>query len=328
MRLRIPIICCLAFLFLTGWGHWGPNVKIGVSLDHAQDREPFVHKLREAMGDDRAELLLKDSMDDPAAQEEQVKDLLKAGIQALVVVPGDQLKAGSLVKAAHQAGIKVISVERAIPGSDYLIAFNPEKAGELQAQALVRKVPRGRYALFGKNSADWRSQEIRKGQMKILQPLIDRGDIRIAAAQWFPPSETARKMKTILSRETTRINAVLASDSEIAEGAIEYLVNAEGGDKVTVAGLGVDLTACRRIASGTQTLTVYGPPRKLAVETAYLAAKLARQATQFDCQFVEVPNGREKVQAVLLTPAVVDAKNLDSTVINDKVHKKGDVYGK
>jgi D-xylose transport system substrate-binding protein len=75
-------------------------------------------------------------------------------------------------------------------------------------------------------------------------------------------------------------------------------------------------------------MTVYEPPKKLAEETAYLAAKLARKATEFDCEFVDVPNGGKTVKAVLLTPIAVDAKNLDSTIIADQVQKKEDVYGK
>jgi D-xylose transport system substrate-binding protein len=75
-------------------------------------------------------------------------------------------------------------------------------------------------------------------------------------------------------------------------------------------------------------MTVYHPPKKLAEETAYLAAKLARKATQFDCQFVEVDNGTAKVRAVLLTPIAVDAKNLDSTIISDGVQKREKVYEK
>ncbi len=328
MRLRISVIWCFTFLLLTGWGHWGPNVKIGLSLDHTQGREPFIHKLQEAMEDNRAELFIKDAKDDPAAQETQVQELIRQGVQTLLVFPSDPAKAAPLVSAAHQAGIKIISLERPIPGSDldYLIGFNSVKAGELQAKALVKKVPQGRYVLLGEDSAE--GKDLREGQMKTLQPLIDRGDIRIASAQWTRPSEAAKKMESILALEGNKVDAILASDSQMAEGAIGALEKAKLSGKVSVGGLGDDLSACRRIASGTQTMTVYHPPQKLAEETAYLAAKLARKATQFDCQFVEVDNGEKKVRAVLLTPVGVDAKNLDATVIEDKVQKKEDVYGK
>ena len=58
MRLRIFILFCLPFLLLTGWGHLGPKVKVGLSLDHTQGREPLIHKLKEALEDNQADFVL------------------------------------------------------------------------------------------------------------------------------------------------------------------------------------------------------------------------------------------------------------------------------
>src|ERR1700691_4627748 len=107
MRLRIYVFGCLAFPLLAGWGHLGPQVKVGLSLDHARGREPLIRGLGEEMEESHAELLMKDAKDDPASQESQVRDLIRQGVQALVVLPCDPLKASALVSAAHQAGIKV-----------------------------------------------------------------------------------------------------------------------------------------------------------------------------------------------------------------------------
>ena len=328
MTFRIPLFFGLTFFLLTGWGHWGPKVKVGLSLDHL--RWPLADDLRKELEEEHAELLVSDAQDDPAAQENEVKDLIRQDIQALVVVPSDPAKASDLVALAHQAGLKVISLERLIPNSDldYLIDFNYTKAGQLQAQALVQKVPKGRYVLLGRDPADKTSQDLRAGQMKALQPLIDRGDIRIADARWAAPSEAADAMKKILTQEAGKVDAVLASDNKTAEGVIQALNQAGLSGKVAVAGLGDDLAACRRIEARSQTMTVYPSPPRLAEEAAYLAAKLARKATEFDCQFVEEDNGSKKVPAVLVTPLTVDAGNLDSTIISDKVQTQEAVYGK
>jgi D-xylose transport system substrate-binding protein len=326
MRLMNFMFLCFAFLFLTGWGHWGPDVKIGLALDNAQVREPLVRKLKDAMEDNRAELLVEDAKGDPAVQQNEVQELIQRGIQALVVIPCNISKASALVNAAHQAGIKVISLESLIPdsGLDYLIAFDNEKAGELQARALVKKVPQGRYVLLGGDRLD--GADLRKGQIKALQPFIDRGDIQIAASQWDAERKTPSSdgLNAILAN---KVDAVLASDDEKAGRAIRTLEKMNLS-QVAVAGLGEDLATCQRIASGAQWMTIYHPPQKLAEETAYLAAKLARKATEFDCQFVEVDNGSQKLKAVLLTPLVVDAQNLKPTVIDDQVQKEEDVFKK
>ena len=325
MRLRMLLFLALCFPFLGGWGHWGPTVKIGLSLDRSQGREILVDKLKVELEENRAELVLRDAQGDPAAQEAQVRDLISKGVQALVMVPCDPSKAEVSVKAAHQAGIKVISLERLIPGDlDYLIRFNELKAGELQAQAMLKKVPRGSYVLLGADSG------FREGQMKTLQPLIDGGEIRIAASRVSKGTETpgaaAQEVEAVLKTQGNKVDAILASDGSWTLGAAQALEKAGLSGKVSLAGVGEDLETCRRVVSGTETLTVYHAPRKLAEETAYLAAKLARKANQFSCQFTEVENAGSKTPAVLLSPVTVDSKNLESTILEDKVQKKEEVY--
>jgi len=310
----------------------GPKVKIGFSIDHTKGREPFLAKLREATEDSHALLILKDAQDDPETQGLQANELIKEGIEVLVVIPCDPAKAGPMVAAAHIGGIKVISLQRLIPDTDldYFIDFNKEKAGELQAQAMAEKVSKGRYVFFEQEKGDPAcSANIQKGRLKALQSFISRGDILISDSKFFDPTAgTESSMENILSKDSNKVDAVLTSDPSLAEGAGEALEKAKLSPKISLAGMGDDLPTCRRIASGTQALTIYEPPHKLAEETAYLAAKLARKATEFDCQFVEIPNGHRLVHAVLLTPMVVNSGNLDSTIIQDKVQKKEDVYGK
>ena len=325
MRFRILLLFCLAFPLLTGWGHWGPRVKIGFAADNAQSREVLIKSMKEEMEDNRADLILTDAKGNPAVQEKQVKDLVAQGIQALIVLPVDAKKAAPLVEVAHQAGIKVISLEHLIPGSDldYLIAFSPEKEGEIQAKAMVKRVPKGNYVLLGEG------QSFREGQMKVLQTLIEKGDIRILASRDSKGTtqEAAKEMAAILKGEGKKVDVVLTSNGEIAEGAVQALTKAGLSGKVQVAGTGEDLQTCRRIIIfDTQALTIYHPPKKLAEEAAYLGAKLARKAKEFDCQFSEVDNGTAKSLAVFLTPVQVDAKNLDSTVIKDKIQKEEEVY--
>lgn len=325
MRLSVILFLCPVFLLLAGWGHWGPQVKTGVSLDRTEGRQALVKDLKDQLAENRADFLLKDAKGDAAAQESQVQDLIAQGIQALLLLPTDPSKAAPLVAAAHQAGLKAISLERLIPDSelDYMVSFNPEKEGELQALAMVKRVPRGNYVLLGKDL------DFRKGQMKVLEPLIAKGELQILASHssTATPAQAEKEMKAILKAQGNKLDAVLASDSDLAQGAVQALEKAGLSGKTQVGGVGEDLATCRRIAAGTQALTVYHPPQKLAEEAAYLAAKVARKAKQFDCQFTDLENGKGTTKAVLLTPAVVDAQNLDSTIVKDGVQKREEVYG-
>lgn len=327
MRLRIYYLLlpalCLAFPILAGWGHWGPKVKIGLSLDHARGREVFIQKLKDEMEDEHAELVVSDAWDDPVTQEEQVKDLIGKGIQALVLLPCDPLKAAPLVKAAHDAGIQVVGLESLIPnsGMDYLVAFDQQKAGKLQVQAMLKKVPKGHYLLVEGDPADPYLSAVWMGQREVLKDPMADGDIQLTQIAKKNTESSEKFIKTYLDGKN-HLDVILAPNDELAFGASELVEKAGLSGKVFIAGIGENAEACQRIFSGTQTLTLYDSPAKLAEETAYLTAKVARKATQFDCQFTEMNDGLSITKAVLLTPQVVDAKNLDSTVIQDGVERK------
>lgn len=321
MRSKIYLFLFLAFPLLTGWGHWGPQAKVGLSLDRVQGREVLLDKLKEELEESRADLLVADAKGDPATQEKQVKDLIHRGVQTLIVLAADPSKAAPLVEAAHQSGIKVLSLENLIPGGlDYLVAFNGEKAGALQAKALAGHVPEGSYLLSGNGPPC-------EGWLKTLKPFVDRREIHIVGSLSTQSALRPKSIETYL-KNNKEVAAILASDAETTQAAALALEKNGLSGKIALAGMGEDLNTCRRIASGAQLMTIYHPPQKLAEETAYLAAKLARQAKEFDCQFTEMDNDGSKTLAVLLTPLAVDAKNLDSTIIKDGVQKKDEVYGK
>lgn len=314
MSLRKLLSLFLLWPFLSAWGHREPLVKIGLCLDHSQGREWTLALFKKSMEENRAELVWEDAKGNPKTQVRQAQDLIRQGVQALVVFPCDPSKETALGKAAHQADLKVIALEQPIPGgTDYLIAFNHVKAGELQARAIVKDCPKGRYLLLDSGVAQER--KIRDGWLKVLDPLVQQGDIQLEV-----PQHAASKFRNIRA-----VNAILAPNAASAQGAVEALKRTGRAGKVPVAGVGVDLASCQRVLAGSQIMTVYRPGQKLAEETAYLAAKLARKARQFDCAFVEVNNGPDKIPAVLLSPQALETNNLESTVVADHLWKKTDL---
>lgn len=304
MRSKALMFLALAFPLLCGWGHWGPKVKIGLSLDRAQGR--LVQQFQETVDDNRAELVAKVAEGDPKLQATQVKELIAQGIEVLVLRPCDPAKSSSLIEAAHRANLQVLLWGDPVPGADYLVSFDDAKAGELQAKAMLKLVPRGNYLLWGKT--------LREGQMKALKGTIENGDIHVS---FESAGSKDKNLAAILTDGNGRTDQAL--------GAVKK--NGRKG-QVLVAGATEDLTNCQSLQKGDLALTLYHSPKKLAVETAYLAAKLARKATQFDCQFVDIGEGEKKTRAVYLTPKVIEAKDLESTVIADGVWTKEEIFGK
>lgn len=304
----------LLFPLLTAWGHREPIVKIGLCLNQTQGRERILTIFKKTMEENRAEFLWEDAEGNPKTQVHQAEDLIRQGVQALVVFPCDPAKETALGQAAHDAKLKVLALGQPIPGAtDYLVAFNHVKAGELQAQAIVKDCPQGRYLLL--DSGNIQDRKIREGWLKVLDPLIRQGDIQLEV-----PRHGASKFEKIRS-----VNAILAPNAASAQSAVEALKKIGRTDQVPVAGIGEDLQSCQRVLEGSQSMTVYRSEQKLAEETAYLAAKLARKARQFDCAFVEVNDGSEKIPAVLLSPQALEANNLESTVVRDHLWEKADL---
>ncbi|HET9869165.1 MAG TPA: substrate-binding domain-containing protein [bacterium] len=308
MRLKPLLLLCLLLPWMAAWGHRQPPVTIGLCLDHGRGRELLLRLLEKAMDENQARLITRDAQDDPAAQVRQAQDLIGRGAQALVVLPCDPARESALAEQARRAGLKVVCLGQPLPSADYLIAFDRRKAGELQARALLAGHPRGRYLLLGKD------REIRDGWMEALGPAIRKGDVQVAASTRWDP-------------RTGPVDAVLAPDAASAQEAVEALAKSGLRGQVPVSGVGEDLPTCRRVLSGAQQSTVYRPAQKLAEETAYLSAKLARKAREFDCAFVEADNGASKIPAVLLTPRLLGAKDLESAVAGDGLWEPSDLQG-
>lgn len=307
------------------------KIRIGLSMDTLKeerwqkDRDIFV-KRAEELG---AEVLVQAADGKDETQIKQAESLLTQGIDVLVVIPHNAEVAATIVESAKRQNVPVISYDRLIRNSepDLYISFDNEKVGEMQAKYLVEKAPQGNYILIGGAPTDNNAKMFRDGQMKVLQPLIDRGAIKIVADQWardWLPDEALKHTENALTINNNNVAAVVASNDGTAGGAIQAL-NAQGlNGKVLVSGQDADLAALQRIIAGTQTMTVYKPVSKLASQAAEAALALAKK------EKIEtngkVNNGKTDVPSILLEPISVDKSNLDETVIKDGFQKREEVY--
>ena len=336
MRLKPLLAAGLSILLLGGCSKGGGagRIKIGLSLDTLKeerwqhDRDLFVAHCNE-LG---ADVLVQAANSDDALQNSQAENLLTQGVQVLVVVPHNGKSAATIVESAHKAGVPVIAYDRLINDCDldYYISFDNVRVGELQADYIVKKVPKGNYVLIGGAPTDNNAKLFRQGQMNILQPLIDRGDIKVVANQWatdWQPVEALKIMENALTQNKNKVDAVVVSNDGTAGGAIQALAEQNLAGKVPVSGQDADLAACQRIVAGTQSMTVYKPIKQLASKAADLAVALAKKQPITD-KATTINNGKKDVTSILLTPIEVDKSNLDSTVIADGYQKKEEVYKK
>ena len=311
--------------------HTGP-VRIGFSMDTLKEErwqrdKQLVEQRAKEVG---ASLDVQVANGDDAVQTKQADNMLTKGVDVLLVAPHNGEIAASIVEAAHRKGVPVIAYDRLIRNCDVdlYISHQVERMGEMQAEYALQHVPKGNYVLIGGSPTDYNAILLRRGQMKILKPAVDRGDVKIISEQFareWKAEEALRITEDALTRTGKKIDAVVASNDGTAGGAISALEAAGLAGKVLVTGQDAQKDAVQRIVRGTQTMTVYKPIRPLAYGAVDAAIKLAKK------QPVGAPdkinNGKKDVPAILLEPMAVDKSNVDATVIKDGYHTRAEIYG-
>ncbi|WP_286160718.1 D-xylose ABC transporter substrate-binding protein [Virgibacillus sp. 7505] len=307
------------------------GLKIGLSVSDLtlerwqHDRDFFVEKAEE-LG---AEVLVQSADGDEAKQLSQIQNMLSQDIDALVIIAINSDSLSTVVDQAKAEGISVLSYDRLINGTDIdaYVSFDNVRVGEMQAEYLVEQVPTGKYFLMGGSPTDNNAKLFREGQMNILQPLVDSGEIEVVGDQWaknWDANEALKIMENALTANKNEIDAVVASNDSTAGGAIQAL-EAQGLDgKVAISGQDADLAGVQRIAEGTQTMTIYKPIKEIATKSAEVAVQLAKgEEVTADSS---INNGTKDVPFIKLDPIQVNKDNLVETVINDGFHTFDDVY--
>lgn len=305
---------------------------IGMSMDTLKeerwqkDRDIFSAKVKELGG----EVKVLAANGDDATQMSQAEQLISQGVDVLVVIPHNAEATAPIVDKAHKEGIKVISYDRLIKNSevDYYISFDNVRVGEMQAKAVTDKVNKGNFVYIGGADTDNNAHMFKQGAMNILNPLKEKGDIKIVYDQFskdWKPEEALKNMENALTANKNNIQAVVAANDGTAGGVIQALAAQGLAGKIPVSGQDADLAAVQRIAEGTQTMTVYKPIKAIATKAAEMAVALAKDGKVGDAG-KKVNNGKIDVPSILLDPIAVDKTNLADTVIKDGFHKLEDVY--
>lgn len=308
------------------------KVRIGLSLDTLKeerwqrDRDRFVSRAA-ALG---AEVFAQSANSDDTRQMQDIESLLSRGIDALVIVPHNGEAMAKAVHAAKKAGVPVISYDRLIRNSDVdvYLSFDNVRVGELQAQYIVNKL-KGRKArlvrIYG-SKTDNNATLFKQGQDRVLQPLIDAGQVEVVHEDWaldWKPENAKKIVNAAITAKGRDLDAIIASNDGTAGGAIQALIEEGLAGKVLVTGQDAELAACQRILRGTQTMTIYKPLAKLADAAAEVAVAIGKR--QVVVANSTVPNGFKDVPSLLQEVVTVDKDNLMDTVVKDGFHKAADL---
>lgn len=311
----------------------GHRLKVGLVLPQREERwvKDKLTMLAEARR--RGIELVVQTSEDAARQLTQCEEMIDQGVQVLIVSPDDANAAAAIVDKASRAGVPVISYDRLVldsPHDYYYLSFDNVKVGEMQGEWLSRRVPRGNLILLSGAPTDNNAKLLRQGAMKYLQPLIDRGDVKVVLDQpvtdWSP-SEAQRLCEQALYAAKDDVQGVLAPNDGTAGGCVQALASRGLAGKVPITGQDGDLAAALRIVRGEQGMTVFKDTRNLGKTALEMAETLGR-GRNYDTGGRTVSNNRRKVKAVLLSPIQVTRENLDETLIKSGYLSRSAVYRK
>jgi len=136
------------------------------------------------------------------------------------------------------------------------MTFDNEKVGELQAQfwsIICRRIERKRsFRIYGAKT-DNNALLYKRGQDKVLTPLINRGEIEVVHERLDAGLETGKRQENRERGNTkagANFDAILASNDGTAGGAIQALSEKDLAGKILVTGQDAELSACQRIVNG------------------------------------------------------------------------------
>ena len=294
------------------------DVTVGVSWSNFQEErwktdEAAIVGALDAAG---ASYVSTDAQSSSSKQLSDIESLIAQGVDALIILAQDSQAIGPAVQAAADEGIPVIAYDRLIEDSRaFYLTFDNVEVGRMQARAVLEAMPKGNYVMIKGSPTDPNADFLRGGQQEVLQAAIDAGDITIVGEAYtdgWVPANAQRNMEQILTANDNKVDAVVASNDGTAGGVVAALT-AQGMEGIPVSGQDGDHAALNRVATGTQTVSVWKDARALGKAAGEIAVALAGDGAVEGAGEWTSPSGTT-MQARFLEPVPVTADNLSVVI--------------
>lgn len=320
MNLKLTISAmALTTVLAMGAAHAQQPV-VGVSWSNFQEErwktdETAIKKALDAAG---AKYISADAQSSAAKQLSDVEALIAQGATALIILAQDSDAIAPAITKAQNEGIPVVGYDRLIENPyAYYITFDNKEVGRLQAAEVMKVKPKGNYIFIKGSASDPNADFLFSGQMEVLKPAIDKGDIKNVGEAYtdsWLPANAQRNTEQMLTANNNKVDAVVASNDGTAGGAIAALAAQGLAGSVPVSGQDADFAALNRIALGTQTVSVWKDSRELGKRAAEIAIDLAKgtdpKAVKGTTTFTGGPKG-VAMNSTFLKPVPITKDNLD-----------------
>ena len=262
------------------------------------------------------EVLAQSSEANEALQASQVENMLTQGIDILVLTPVNANAAAGLVRKATAAGVPVINYNFLIDQADVVCFLGRDavEMGEKIAQAAVEAHPTGNYIIAAGEESTSVARETRQGYINVLQPFLDKGDIKLVSDQFNKnwSTDTARaQVENALTKNNNDVAVVLCGNDGTAYGAIQALQAQGLGGKVWVNGIDAEPRAQELITEGLMALSNFTAFDQMGVEAA--KAAVAVGSGQPIASNAIVNNGAKDIPWIKILNFNVSKDNLEQS---------------
>ena len=260
---------------------------IGVTM--AQFDDNFLTVLRNGMSDyaktlDGVELQVEDAQNDVAKQQSQIQNFIASGVSAIIVTAVDTDATAAMSKAAAEAGIPLVYVNREpvnvdqLPEKQAFVASEEIVAGTLEAQEVCRLLGgKGKAVIMMGELSNQGARMRTKAVHDVVATDACKG-IEIVEEQTANWQRTqGQDLVTNWLAAGIEFDAVIANNDEMAIGAVQALKAAgRAMDSVVIAGVDATQDALAAMAAGDLDVTVFQDAAGQGKGAVDAALKIAR----------------------------------------------------
>lgn len=239
------------------------NKKIGYVINNLNDTfQTFIFEAAKAKATELGyEIDVQDAQEDVIRQQDQVNALIEQKVSALIVVPVDTSAMEPITKAATDAGIPLVYVNRnpfgenELPANVYYVGSQEIIGGKFQAEELVRTMgEEGKVCILMGILSNEGAVKRTEGNKEVLSEYPGIEILAEETGNW-QTDQGMSLTENWLTAYGAELNAILSNNDDMALGAIQAL-KAAGRDDIFVIGLDATPAALEAVEAGTMAATV------------------------------------------------------------------------
>jgi inositol transport system substrate-binding protein len=236
-------------------------IKIGVSMLFD---DLWLTTLRDAMSAYAAsqpgvELIMVDSKEDVATQLGQVENFVAQGVDAIVLIPANTDATDPMTKAAVDAGIPLVYVNRKpanLPEGVAYVGSDSIDAGIMQMEWIAEKLGgKGNVVIMNGNLSQEAAQMRTEGVKQVAAKFPDIKIIKEDTGNWSRDQGLALMENWLATGD--QIDAVASNNDEMAIGALSAIEAAGKLGQIIVGGVDASPDALAEMDKGRLNVTVF-----------------------------------------------------------------------